>query len=282
MDDPEELLMPRWLHFNAPGLEFWGNAPDTEEPIQHAMTIVHRGSGEVVGQLLVVVARLDDVVNAQRYPKTVSDTHGALVLASPSSKLATVLSQAYGPNVFGGIMPRSFRSIATSHTGTDLSSSGSLASVVFHLARDDMHFFVIPANAKFCFEVPNLQANTAKSTLGRAVVSPYAIQMDETSEVLSVPLWLHFVAQSREFWGEAPDVVERMRIGVKVVHRETGEVVTRLLIIVARLDDVGSLQTELDYERGRGDDGLSVVEEVSSVDSNESHVKEKGKFASII
>ncbi|KAG8684615.1 hypothetical protein FRC09_015271 [Ceratobasidium sp. 395] len=144
-----------------------------------------------------------------------------------------------------------------------------MTSVVFHLSRGGINFFVIPANTQFCFEVPGLETNATKSTFGRAVASPYMIQMDETSELVSIPSWLHFVAQSMEFWGEAPDVPERLRVGMKIVQREAGEVVMRLLIVVARLDGVGSLQAELNYGRTKEDDGLSVVEEVSSVDSDE-------------
>ncbi|KAG8728037.1 hypothetical protein FRC12_022070, partial [Ceratobasidium sp. 428] len=279
-DDPNDPSMPLWIHFNAPGLEFWGYAPNTDERLQHSMKIVHRASGQTVGRLLVVVARLDDVANAQAalgYPIAAPNT-GA-VISNSSSKLAAAINLACGPQI-SGIPPHSSRSIATSHTGTDLSSSGSMTSVVFHLSRGGINFFVIPANTQFCFEVPGLEINAAKSTFGRAVASPYMIQMDETSELVSIPSWLHFVAQSMEFWGEAPDVPERLRVGMKIVQRETGEVAMRLLIVVARLDDVGSLQAELNYGRVKENDGLSVVEEVSSIDSDEDRVGQS-EFAEI-
>ncbi|KAG8681566.1 hypothetical protein FRC08_015550, partial [Ceratobasidium sp. 394] len=201
-DDAEEPSMPLWLHFNAPGLEFWGYAPNTDERLQHAMKIVHRASGEVVGRLLVVVARLDDVASAQAalgYPTAMSDTSGAIASKPSSSKLAAAINLACSPQI-SGLPPQSSRSIATSHTGTDLSSSASITAVVFHHARDGIEFFVIPANTQFCFGVPGLQTNATKSTFGRAVASPYMIQVDETSEVVSIPQWLHFVAQSMEFW----------------------------------------------------------------------------------
>ncbi|KAG8747386.1 hypothetical protein FRC10_001057 [Ceratobasidium sp. 414] len=276
-DDPNEPSLPLWLHFNAPGLEFWGYAPNTDEHLQHAMKIVHRASGEVVGRLLVVVARLDDMGSAQAvlgYPTTVSGVPNVAAPKPPSSKLAVAINLACSPQI-SGIPPQSPRSIATSHTGTDFSSSGSMTAVVFHLARDGIDFFVIPANTQFCFEVPGLQTNATKSALGRAVASPYMIQVDETSEVVSIPQWLHFVVQSTEFWGEAPDVAECLRIGMKIVQRETGEVAMRVLIIVTRLDDVRSLQAELNYGRVMESDGLSVVEEVSSIDSAEDRIKSK-------
>ncbi|KAG9126493.1 mitochondrial splicing system protein, partial [Ceratobasidium sp. 392] len=282
-DDPNDPSMPLWLHFNAPGLEFWGHAPNADERMQHSMKIVHRASGDIVGRLVIAVARLDDVASTQAalgYPNVTSKAPG-VVASSSSSKLAAAINLACSPQI-SGVALHSSRSIATSHTGTNLSSSGSMTSVVFHLARDGINFFVIPSNTQFCFEVPGLETNTARSTFGRAVASPYMIQMDETSEVVSIPPWLHFVAQSMEFWGEAPDVSARLRVGVKIVQRETGEVAMRLLIVVARLDDVGSLQAELNYGKVRENDGLSVVEEVSSIDSDEDRISSKDegvKFA---
>ncbi|KAF8607915.1 hypothetical protein BDV93DRAFT_519903 [Ceratobasidium sp. AG-I] len=283
MDDPEDICMPLWLHFNAPGLEFWGHSPDTVERVQHSMRIVHTATSEVVGRLSIVVTRGEDVSNARAslgYPAAALDTHRAPIFSSASSGLAAALALTFSPRVFGTPL-QSSRSVTTSYTGTDLSASGSMASVVFHLNRDGMHFFVIPAKSKFCFEAPiNKTGNEVaptKSGFGRATASPYVIQIDE-SDTGMIPLWLHFVPQSTEFWGEAPDVAERLRVSLRIVYRRTDEVVAYLTIIVAQLADVEYLQDELDRSRAINE-RLSIVEEVSSVDSNGDYVEEEDQVS---
>ncbi|QRV72544.1 transmembrane protein [Ceratobasidium sp. AG-Ba] len=265
---PDDLSMPLWLNFNAPSLQFWGFAPDTNERLDHSMKIVHRATGDVVGKLLIVVVRIDEVANTQAmlgYPNAVNPAPRTVATTCSTAKLAAAINLACSPQVTG--LP-STHSLAASFSGTNLSHSESTTSVVFHLTRDGIDFFAISANSDFCFQLPGFLINATKPTLGRAVVSPYGIQMDETSEVTSIPHWLNFVAQSMEFYGTTPDVVGRLRVGMKIVSRETGQVAMRVLIVVARLDDIGSLQSELSYGSIEDAEGLSVVEEVSSLDSN--------------
>lgn len=281
MEDSHEVFMPLWLHFNAPSLEFWGQAPDTMECLQYSMRIVHRSTGEVVGRLTVIAAQPDELSDVQAtlgFPAKVPKTLEAISTSSPN--LATTLHSPYSPKVFR-TLPQSPRSIATSQTGTELSSLGSMTSVVFHLDQDGVHIFVIPAASKFCFKAPIAKADgesaPIRSTFGRAVASPYVIQLEEC-DVISIPLWLHFVPQSMEFWGEAPSVNERLHVAMRIVHRETGQVVGHIIIIVADLDDAARLQTELG-EPHTMNERLSVVEEVSSIDSDEGRADPQGKIA---
>ncbi|CUA70139.1 tRNA modification GTPase MnmE [Rickettsia bellii OSU 85-389] [Rhizoctonia solani] len=255
--------MPVWLHFNSSTLEFSGQAPDTRELLQYSMRVVSRPANKIVCQLLMAVARPPLLAVAQASlgsPTGGLDTPGA----SPCRRSPGLLYSPHNSRGFGSPL-HSSRSIM-SKFGSNL----SMSSVVFHFNQDGVEVFVVPATTNFCFEVPIAKVDgVSKSTglaFGRAGASPYSIQLEQC-DVDTMPHWLHFVPSSMEFWGEAPNVDDRLHVVMRIIHKRSNEVVGRIAIVITHMDDVAQLQAYFGYSRSN--DGLSVVEEVSSILSDD-------------
>ncbi|CAE6530599.1 unnamed protein product [Rhizoctonia solani] len=256
--------MPAWLHFNPSTLEFWGQAPDTRELLQYSMRVVSHPANEIVCQILMAVARPPLLVAAQA--SLGNPTGGLDTLEASSSRKLSSLYSPHNSRGFGSPL-QSSRSIVTSKFGSSL----SMASIVFHFNQDGVEVFVVPATTKFCFEIPIAKpTGEPKSTelaLGRAIASPYSIQLEEC-DVDAIPNWLHFVPLDMEFWGEAPNVEDRLHVVMRIIHKQSSEVVGRIAIVITHMDDVAQLQACFGYSRSMNE-GLSVVEEVSSILSDD-------------
>ncbi|CAE6523526.1 unnamed protein product [Rhizoctonia solani] len=268
MDGHYNIEMPTWINFDSSTLEFWGQTPDSRELLQYSMRIVSRPANEVVCQLLIAVARPPLLAAAQA---SLGNPAGALATpdASPSRKLPGALYSPYGSRSFGSPL-QSSRSIVTSKFGSNL-SPGSMTSVVFHFNQDDVEVFVVPATTKFCFEAPvaklDEKSESTDLALGRTAASPYSIQLEEC-DVIAMPHWLHFLPLTMEFWGEAPGVEDRLHVVMRIVHKQSGQVVGRIAIVITHMDDVAQLRAHFGYSRSINE-GLSVVEEVPSIISDD-------------
>ncbi|KAG8689149.1 hypothetical protein FRC11_003993, partial [Ceratobasidium sp. 423] len=268
MDGHFNIEMPTWIHFDASTLEFWGQTPDTRELLQYSMRVVSRPANEMVCQLLMAVARPPLLAAAQA---SLGNPAGALDTpeVSPSRKLLGPLYSPYNSRALGSPL-QSSRSIVTSKFGSDL-SPGSMTSVVFHFNQDGVEVFVVPATTKFCFEAPvakfDGEPQSTDLAFGRTAASPYSIQLEEC-DVIAIPHWLHFVPSTMEFWGEAPSVEDRLHVVMRIVHKQSGQVAGRIAIVIAHMDDAAQLQAYFGYSRSMNE-GLSVVEEVSSVISDD-------------
>ncbi|KAJ1308709.1 hypothetical protein OPQ81_004400 [Rhizoctonia solani] len=260
--------VPSWLHFNPSTLEFWGQTPDTRELLQYSMRVVSRPANEMVCQLLMVVARAPLLTAAQA---SLGNPTGALdtTEVSSSGKLLDALRSPYNSQGLGSPLESS-RSIVTSNFGSNL-SPGSMASIVFRFNQDGVEVFVVPSNTKFCFEVPMVKPDKESAptqlAFGRAGASPYSIQLEEC-DVVAIPHWLHFVPLSMGFWGEAPNVEDRLHIVMQIVHKQSGQVAGRVAIVITDMADAAQLQACFECSRSINE-GLSVVEEVSSIISED-------------
>ncbi|KEP54738.1 putative transmembrane protein [Rhizoctonia solani 123E] len=257
--------MPAWLHFNPSTLEFSGQAPDTRELLQYSMRVVSRPTNKIICQLLMAVARPPLLEIAQA--SLGNHTGGLDTLTASSSR--QLFGSSYSPHNPRGLGSplQSCRSIITSKFGSSL----SMASIVFHFNQDGVEVFVIPATTKFCFEVPITKPDgESKSTelvFGRTMASPYSIQL-EACDVDVIPHWLHLVPSSMEFWGEAPNVEDRLHVVMRIIHKQSNQVVGRIAIVITHMDDAAQLQAHFGCSRSMND-GLSVVEEVSSILSDD-------------
>ncbi|CAE7146398.1 unnamed protein product [Rhizoctonia solani] len=253
--------MPAWLHFNPATLEFWGQAPDTRELLQYSMRVVSCPTNKTAYQLLMAVARPPLLAAAQASLEnpTASDTPEP----TPSHKLSNSFYSPHSSRAFASPLESS-RSIVTSGFGSNL----SMNNIIFHFNQDGVEVFVVPAATKFCFEAPiaKVDGGPAKSTglaFGRATASPYSIQL-EACDVDAIPHWLHFVSLGMEFWGEAPNVEDRLHVVMRIIHKQSSEVVGRIAIVVTHMDDVAELQAYFGHSSPTNE-GLSVVEEVPSI-----------------
>ncbi|KAH7343734.1 hypothetical protein B0J17DRAFT_713895 [Rhizoctonia solani] len=267
--------MPAWVHFNPSTLEFWGQAPDTRELLQYSMRIVSRPANEMVCQLLMAVARQPLLAAAQA---SLGDPSATLDTPSASShKFNGALYSPYNSWTRGSPF-QSSRSVVAPNIGSSL----SIASMVFHFNQDGVEVFVVPATTKFCFAVPiaKLDGRTGSIEvgLGRTTASPYSIQL-EACDVVAIPHWLHFVPLTMEFWGEAPSVEDRLHVVTRIIHKQSGEVAGRIAIVITHMDDVAQLQAYFGPSRQMSE-GLSVVEEVSSILSDDTQAPSKSVPAS--
>ncbi|CAE6427935.1 unnamed protein product [Rhizoctonia solani] len=253
--------MPAWLHFNPSTLEFSGQAPDTRELLQYSMRVVSRPANKLVCQLLMAVARPPLLEVAQA---SLGNPAGGLDTLTTTSSRQLFGSSCSPHNARGFGSPlQSSRSIITSKFGSGL----SMASVVFHFNQDGVEVFVIPATTKFYFEVPiakpDGESKSTELTFGRTMASPYSIQL-EACDVDVMPHWLHLVPSSMEFWGEAPNVEDRLHVVMRITHKQSNQVVGRIAIVITHMDDAAQLQAYFGRSRSMSE-GLSVVEEVSSI-----------------
>ncbi|KAF8743245.1 Dystroglycan-type cadherin-like domain protein, partial [Rhizoctonia solani] len=255
--------MPDWVEFDASAMEFWGQTPDTRELLQYSIRVVSRPTNKVVCQLLMVVARpplLSAAKASLTDPAEVMDTpfRGSPGSLYSLNNLRTLESPL-----------QSSRSVVASNLGTNLSARS--ISSIFRFNQDGVEVFVIPAATNFCFEVlvPKLdgESSSGELALGRTTASSYSIQLEEC-DVISIPHWLHFVPSTVEFWGEAPSVERRLHIVIQIIHKESGQVARCIAIVITNMDDAAQLRAHFGCSDS-GNEGLSVVEEVSSVVSND-------------
>ncbi|CAE6455220.1 unnamed protein product [Rhizoctonia solani] len=256
--------MPAWVHFNPSTLEFWGRTPDTRELLQYSMRIVSHPANEIVCQLLMAVARPPLLAAAQASlgnPSETLDTSSA----SPHKLTGALCSPSNSWNF--GPPSQSSHSVVTCKIGSSL----SMTSMVFHFNQDGVEVYVVPATTKFCFAVPIVkvdgESQSTQAGLGRAAASPYSIQL-EACDVVAIPHWLHFVPLTMEFWGEAPNVEERLHVVTRIIRKQSGEVMGRIAIVITHMDDVAQLQAYFGTSRYMSE-GLSIVEEVSSILSDD-------------
>ncbi|CAE6412806.1 unnamed protein product [Rhizoctonia solani] len=258
--------MPDWLHFNASTLEFWGQTPDTRELLQYSMRVVKRPANKTVCQLLMAVARPPLLAAAKA-----SLANPVEALDTPSGELLGSLCSLSGLRMLESPLESS-RSVTRSNLGSNV-SVGSMAtsSVVFHFKRQDVEVFVVPAATKFCFKVPvltpNEELNSSELAPGRTAAPSYSIQLEEC-DVTSIPHWLHCTPSTMEFWGEAPNVEQRLHVVMRIIQQQFGKVVGRVAIIITHMDDAAQLEACFGYSRSVNE-GLSIVEEVSSIVSDD-------------